>query len=51
MISNSLKFWEKHYKIRYYQSITEKQTKDEIDFIKEFILSEGEDMGNLKKKP
>lgn len=37
MKRDQLKFWEKYYKIRYYQSITEKQIKDEIDFIKEFI--------------
>jgi SAM-dependent methyltransferase len=37
MTSNNHKFWSTYYKIRYYQSITAKQTKDEINLIREFI--------------
>ena len=37
MTKNNLKFWKTFYKIRYYYSITEKQTADEIKFVKEFL--------------
>jgi len=38
MISREhLKFWQKFYKIRYWASITERQTAREISFIKEFL--------------
>lgn len=36
-MKNNLKFWKTFYKIRYYSSITAKQTVDEIKFIKEFL--------------
>ncbi len=36
-IKQNLKFWKTFYKIRYYQSITKKQTTDEVYFLKEFL--------------
>lgn len=37
MTKNNILFWRKFYKIRYYRSITEKQTDDEIKFLKKFL--------------
>ena len=37
MIKNHIQFWKNFYKIRYYQSITKKQTVAEIKFLKEFL--------------
>ena len=37
MNKKSVKFWGTYYKIRYYKSITKKQTETEINFIKKFL--------------
>lgn len=37
MKKQEIKFWQTFYKIRYLHSITDKQTKNEVDFLKEFL--------------